>query len=69
MSDIPAKIHPHNLASGESSDEEEFNLRSVYVFTEQFEPSNLLFRFTGTGKSLLGTLIMTTDCSWNYHEN
>jgi len=26
MSDIPAKIHPHNLASGESSDEEEFNL-------------------------------------------
>ena len=48
MSDIPAKIHPHNLASGESSDEEEFNLRSVHVFTEQFEPSNLLVRFTGT---------------------
>ena len=42
MSDIPAKIHPHNLASGESSDEEEFNLRSVHVFTEQFElkPNN-----------------------------
>ena len=48
MSDIPAKIHPHNLASGESSDEEDFNLRSVHVFTEQFEPSNLLVRFTGT---------------------
>ena len=42
MSEIPAKIHPHNLASGESSDEEEFNLRSVHVFTEQFElkPNN-----------------------------
>ena len=51
MSDIPAKIHPHNLASGESSDEEEFNLRSVYVFTEQFKPSNLLVRFTSTGYS------------------
>ena len=48
MSDIPAKIHPHNLASGESSDEEEFNLRSIHTFTELFEPSNLLVRFTKT---------------------